>query len=104
MPKLAVALGLTGILVTLSLQALPAAAVGPYPALAPCEVFPDPPASLSPRAQSRPTEAAWHQDVSKAPRDPRSNAYIAYIDAHGAEHLHPDFGSPRAYGFPYAVV
>ena len=29
---------------------------------------------------------------------------IAYINAHGGDHLHPDFGSPRAYGFPYAVV
>lgn len=81
-----------------------ARAVGPYPALGGCPVFPDPPASLSPRAPSLPTEAAWNQDVSKAPRDPRSNAYIAYIDAHGGDRLHPDFGSPRAYGFPYAVV
>jgi hypothetical protein len=33
-----------------------------------------------------------------------SNAVIAYIDSHGGDHLHPDFGSPRPYGFPYAVV
>ena len=81
-----------------------ASAVGPYPNLGPCQVFPDPPASLSPRAASLPTEAAWNQDISKAPRDPRSNAYISYIDAHGGDHLHPDFGSPRPYGFPYSVV
>lgn len=81
-----------------------AGAVGPYPALSPCSVFPDPPASLSSRAPSLATEAAWNQDVSKAPRDPRSAAYIAYIDSHGGDHLHPDFGSPRAYGFPYSVV
>jgi hypothetical protein len=81
-----------------------ASAVDPYPALFPCQVFPDPPASLSPRAPSLPTEAAWNQDISKAPRDPRSNAYIAYINDHGGDHLHPDFGSPRAYGFPYSVV
>ena len=81
-----------------------ASAFGPYPALSPCSVFPQPPASLSPHAPSLPTEAAWNQDVSKAPRDPRSNAYIAYIDSHGGDHLHPDFGSPRAYGFPYSVV
>ena len=79
-------------------------AVGPYPTLSPCPVFPQPPASLSPRAPSLPTEAAWNQDISKAPRDPRSAAYIAYIDSHGGGRLHPDFGSPRAYGFPYAVV
>jgi hypothetical protein len=82
----------------------PAGAVGPYPSLSPCPVFPDPAASLSPRAPSLATEAAWNQDVSKAPRDPRSAAYIAYIDAHGGDHLHPDFGSPRPYGFPYSVV
>jgi hypothetical protein len=81
-----------------------AGAVGPYPALSPCQVFPDPPAALSPRAPSLPTEAAWNQDISKAPRDPRSAAYIAYINAHGGDRLHPDFGSPRAYGFAYSVV
>jgi hypothetical protein len=81
-----------------------ASAVGPYPDLGSCQVFPDPPASLSPRAPSLPTEAAWNQDISKAPRDPRSGAYIAYINAHGGDSLHPDFGSPRAYGFPYSVV
>jgi hypothetical protein len=84
--------------------ASPATALGPYPTLDPCPVFPDPPASLSPRAPSLPTEAAWNQDISKAPRDPRSNAYIAYINSQGGDRLHPDFGSPRAYGFPYSVV
>jgi hypothetical protein len=81
-----------------------ASAVGPYPALGSCTVFPQPPASLSPQAAALSTEAAWNQDIAKPPRDPRSNAYIAYIDSHGGDHLHPDFGSPRAYGFPYAVV
>jgi hypothetical protein len=81
-----------------------ASAVGPYPDLSPCQDFPDPPASLSAHAPSLPTEAAWNQDISKAPRDPRSAAYIAYIDSHGGNLLHPDFGSPRPYGFPYSVV
>jgi hypothetical protein len=84
--------------------AVPAGAVGPYPALGSCHVFPNPPASLSPRARALATEAAWNQDISKAPRDPRSAAYISYIDSHGGEFIHPDFGSPRGYGFPYAVV
>ncbi|HET8814420.1 MAG TPA: hypothetical protein VFM51_05630 [Solirubrobacterales bacterium] len=88
----------------LSLIAPSATAVGSYPALSPCPVFPDPPASLSPRAASLPTEAAWNQDISKAPRHPRSSAYIAYLNSQGGDHLHPDFGSPRAYGFPYSVV
>ena len=96
--------GLIAALVVMALWTGRAAAVGPYPDLSPCPVFPDPPASLSPRAPSLPNEAAWNQDISKAPRDPRSNAYIAYINSHGGDRLHPDFGSPRPYGFPYSVV
>ncbi|MGN6587838.1 MAG: hypothetical protein ACTHKT_10285 [Solirubrobacterales bacterium] len=102
--RTAVAAGVAAALVALVLHASSAGAVGPYPALGSCPVFPQPPASLSPSAPSLPTEAAWNQDISKAPRDPRSAAYIAYIDSHGGDHLHPDFGSPRPYGFPYAVV
>jgi hypothetical protein len=79
-------------------------ALGPYPDLGTCTVFPDPPASLSPRAPSLPNQAAWNQDVSKAPVARNSAAVIAYIDSQGGDFLHPDFGSPRAYGFPYAVV
>jgi hypothetical protein len=95
---------LAALLLGAVLIAAPVQAVGPYPSLGTCRVFPDPPPSLSPRAPSLPTEAAWNQDISKAPRHPRSSAYIAYIDAHGDDHLHPDFGSPRPYGFPYSVV
>jgi hypothetical protein len=80
------------------------AALGPYPPLNDCPVFPDPPAGLSPRAPSLPNQAAWNQDISKAPVAADSAATIAYIDAHGGDLLHPDFGSPREYGFPYAVV
>jgi hypothetical protein len=87
-----------------AVAASPAQAVGPYPDLGPCQVFPAPPASLSPRSPSLGNQSTWNQDISKAPRDPRSAAYIAYIDAHGGDHLHPDFGSPRPYGFPFAVV
>jgi len=81
-----------------------AGAIGPYPSLGPCPVFPDPPASLSPRAPSLPNQAAWNQDISKAPVARNSAATVAYINAHGGDFLHPDFGSPRPYGFPYAVV
>ncbi len=82
----------------------PAQAVGPYPSLGSCQVFPDPPASLSPVAPSLPNQAAWNQDISGAPVAASSAATIAYINSHGGNLLHPDFGSPRAYGFPYAVV
>jgi hypothetical protein len=81
-----------------------AQAVGPYPDLGSCQVFPDPPTSLSPSAPSLPNESAWNQDISHAPVAANSAATIAYIDSHGGNHLHPDFGSPRIYGFPYAVV
>jgi hypothetical protein len=102
--RLVVGLGAIAVALTLALVAAGAGAGGPYPDLGPCQVFPDPPASLSPRAPSLGNQAAWNQDVSKAPRNPRSAAYIAYIDANGGDHLHPDFGSPRPYGFPFAVV
>jgi hypothetical protein len=101
---LAGALLLAALAVAATKLSPPAQALGPYPALGPCPVFPDPPPSLSPRAPSLPNQAAWNQDISKAPRHPRSAAYIAYINSHGGDHLHPDFGSPRAYGFPFAVV
>ncbi len=102
--------GLTGALVCAALaasallDASSAAAVGPYPDLGGCSVFPDPPAGLPANAASLPNQAAWNQDISKAPVARGSAATIAYIDANGGDHLHPDFGSPRAYGFPYAVV
>jgi hypothetical protein len=90
--------------VAAAIAAAPSHAVGPYPDLSSCSVFPQPPANLSPTAKSLATEAAWNQDVSKAPRAKNSTAIIAYIDSHGGDHLHPDFGSPRPYGFPYSVV
>ena len=83
--------GLALVVLCIALAASSASAVGPYPDLGPCQVFPDPPASLSPRAPSLATEAAWNQDISKAPRDPRTSAYIAYIDSHGGDALHPEF-------------
>jgi hypothetical protein len=49
----------------------------------------------------------WNLDVSAAPVDPGSDAFITWIGA--AKGLHPDFGgdsspSPAIYGFPYVVV
>jgi hypothetical protein len=88
----------------LGLTPTSADALGPYPDLGACPVFPDPPTSLSPRAPSLPNQAAWNQDISKAPAARNSAAIIAYINSHGGNFLHPDFGSPRAYGFPYTVV
>ena len=89
---------------TALLLAGPSAAVGPYPPLKSCQVFPTPPTTLSARSPSLPNQAAWNQDISKAPVARNSAATIAYINAQGGDRLHPDFGSPREYGFPYAVV
>jgi hypothetical protein len=75
---------------------------GPYPSLGSCPVFPA--SSAAANAPSAADESAWNQDISAAPVDPGSAAYISYINAHGGDLVHPDFGSPREYGFPYAVV
>jgi hypothetical protein len=49
-----------------------------------------------------PPDNPINQDISSAPADPNSGAYIASIGASG--HLHPDFGSDPTYGIPYTVV
>ncbi len=79
--------------------------LGPYPSLGGCPIFPEPPGGVPANAESLPDESAWNQDISQAPVDAQSSDdYINYINDHGGDMLHPDFGSPRSYGFPYAVV
>ncbi len=51
-----------------------------------------------------PADNPWNTDVRSAPRDPRSDRYIANIQAHGPGFLHPDFGANAAYGIPFVVV
>src|SRR5215472_4619309 len=51
----------------------------------------------------------WNTDVSAAPVDPGSDAFVAYINNGGSRPLHPDFGGTLSdgihiYGFPYIVV
>jgi hypothetical protein len=49
-----------------------------------------------------PPSNAINRDISKAPVDPNS---AAYIDSIGADlHLHADFGTNPSYGIPYTVV
>jgi hypothetical protein len=99
-PAILVALHLAG-----SADAVgPTLRLGPYPKLGGCPVFPDPAPGTAANAPSLPNQQAWNQDISGAPVDPNSDDYIAYINSHGGDMLHPDFGSPREYGFPYAVV
>src|ERR1051325_3875376 len=105
MRRFAAAAAMTvAVLVAAALLASTAPAVGPYPDLGGCPVFPQPPATTPANAPSLPTEAAWNQDVSGSPVAPNSAATIAYINANGGERLPPGLGPPRAYGFPYAVV
>ena len=67
--------------------AAPAGRPGPGTRLAGCPVFP--------------ADNAWNRDISRAPVDPRSDAYVRSIGLDG--HLHPDFAS-RSYGIPFRVV
>jgi hypothetical protein len=76
--------------------------LGHYRSLGKCKLFPRP--AVAADAPSVANESAWRQDISAAPVRSDSAAIVSYIDSHGGDHLHPDFGSPREYGFPYAVV
>ena len=55
-----------------------------------------------------PPDNWWNLDISAAPVDPGSAAFITFIGA--TKGMHPDFGgdvstgSAQVYGFPYAVV
>ncbi|MHB8241802.1 MAG: hypothetical protein ACYDHN_07400 [Solirubrobacteraceae bacterium] len=49
-----------------------------------------------------PASNPLNEDISHAPVDPNSAAYIASIGLSG--HLHPDFGTNPGYGIPYTVV
>ena len=48
-----------------------------------------------------PADNWWNQDVTGAPSDPQSDAYINFIGR--ARALHPDFGPPP-FGIPYVGV
>jgi hypothetical protein len=50
-----------------------------------------------------PAENDWNLDVSSAPIDPRSDAYLAFMGA-SWRNLHADFGANPTYGIPFAVV
>jgi hypothetical protein len=51
--------------------------------------------------QILPSNNWWNQDISGAPVDPQSNAYIDFIGR--TQTAHPDFGPPP-YGIPYVGV
>jgi hypothetical protein len=92
---------LTGLiaLLALAIAASPAAGATP-PRIGGCPIFPA--FKGPPTAPSAANQSAWNQDVSKAPVDPRSGAYIRRIG--GDQELHPDFGGNGRYGIPYTKV
>src|SRR5215467_7959098 len=57
-----------------------------------------------------PADNWWNVEISRAPVDQNSAAFIGFINNGGTRHLHPDFGglvspgSAEVYGMPYAVV
>jgi len=52
----------------------------------------------------------WNLDISAAPLDPNSSAYITFINNGSVRRVHPDFGgdvspgSVQNYGMPYVIV
>ena len=62
-----------------------------------------------PARQVFPATNWWNLDVSAAPVDPRSGAFIDFVsgrtdsNATNTRRMHPDFGPPP-YGIPYVVV
>ncbi len=64
--------------------------------------------TLPPPLPLFPGDNWWNLDISTAPVDPQSAAFIAFVGA--TRQMHPDFGgdlspgSQEIYGFPYAVV
>jgi hypothetical protein len=56
-----------------------------------------------------PTTNWWNQDISSAPLDPNSAAFISFVSGRSTTNptatrrVHPDFG-PSPYGIPYVVV
>ena len=57
-----------------------------------------------------PADNWWNADISTAPVDPSSSAYINFINNGSIRRVHPDFGGDVApgsvenYGMPYVVV
>lgn len=51
-----------------------------------------------------PSDNAWNTTIRNAPLLPHSAAMINFIQAHGGDNLHPDFGENPAYGIPFVIV
>ena len=51
-----------------------------------------------------PNDNSWNVNISAAPLEANSAQMINYIQDHGGDFLHPDFGANPAYGIPFVVV
>ncbi|MBK9972342.1 MAG: hypothetical protein IPP16_17085 [Acidimicrobiaceae bacterium] len=51
-----------------------------------------------------PADNAWNSNIRNAPLLANSTQMINYIQAHGSDNLHPDFGENPSYGIPFVVV
>src|SRR5512133_795940 len=61
---------------------------------------PDHSPSISGACPILPVDNPWNTDISSAPLDARSDAWVASVGSGAA--FHPDFGS--VYGIPYATA
>src|SRR2546423_4202696 len=50
-----------------------------------------------------PADNDWNRDVSSAPVDPRSDAYLSFMGA-SWRNLHADFGANPTFGIPFTVI
>jgi len=62
----------------------------PVPTIGGCGVFP--------------TDNSWNVPIRNGPLHARSSQIVAFIQAHGGDNLHPDFGENPDYGIPFVVV
>ena len=99
------ALLVPAVLLSFGAAALPSAVLAQCPAAVPAAN-----AAVPGPLPLFPSDNWWNTDVSAAPADPNSTAFIAYINNGGVRRLHPDFGGTESpgsvaiYGMPYAIV
>ena len=87
-------------LVTTTVLAVLLAACARAPASGPSHLPPAHSRALGAACPVFPADNPWNTDISSAPLDPRSAAWVASIGATAP--FHPDFGS--VYGIPYALA
>jgi len=80
-----------------------ATVIGPATAIQPA-VRVRPPGPTLAGCPMYPADNAWNTSIRDAPLLANSTAMVDYIQTHGGDNLHPDFGENPAYGIPFVVV